>query len=105
MSDITRKEWLENLIKYVFPDIINDDEILKLIIGKRKMLMEDLIERIKANEKKKERALKREGIKETIKSVITNMLKANQDEEFIMKITNVKRKEIEKIRQELEANC
>lgn len=113
MADIPRKEWLENLIKYVFPDILKDEEILNLIIEKRKMPMEDLVERIRINEMKKERALKREGmkvgreygIKETIKSVVRNMLKANQDEEMIMKITNAKREEIEKIRKELEVVC
>ena len=63
--------------------------------------MEDLIERIKANDKKKERALKREGIKETIKLVIKNMLKENHAEEMIMKITNAKKEEIEKIRKEM----
>lgn len=99
-ADTARRGWLENLIKYVFPKILDDEEILRLIKGEEKLPMEDLIERIKANEKKKEKAL----IKKTIRTIIKNMLKENLDEDTIIKFTNAKRKEIEKIRMELEAN-
>jgi len=100
-ANTARREWLENLIKYVFPSVLNDSEILKLIKGKEKMPMEDLIERLKANRRREDRELKRKAISETIKSVITNMLKENHAEEMIMKITNAKKEEIEKIRQEM----
>ena len=100
-AGIERQKWIENLIKYVFTEILNEDEILYLIKGKRENPMEDLIQRIKVNEKKKERAL----IKETIKLVVKNMLKENQTEELIMKITSIKKKEIEEIRRELEVSC
>lgn len=99
-ANTVRRGWLENLIKYVFPEILDDEEILMLMKGREKLPMEDLIERIKANEKKKEKAL----IKKTIRTIIKNMLKENLDEDTIIKFTNAKRKEIEKIRMELEAN-
>ena len=91
--------------------------------------MEDLVERIKKYEEMREKRLigkgreegiavgrkegreegitlgKKEGrnagIKETITNMIKNMLKFNEDEETIMKYTNVKKEEIEKIRKEL----
>lgn len=99
-ANAVRRGWLENLIKYAFPEILDDEEILILMRGREKLPMEDLIERIKANEKKKEKAL----IKKTIRTIIRNMLKENLDEDTIIKFTNAKRKEIEKIRMELEAN-
>lgn len=99
-ADEARKGWLENLIKYVFPEILDDEEILKLIKEREKLPMEDLIERLKAARKKEDKAL----VRETIRKIIKNMLKENLDEDTIMKFTNAKRKEIEKIRMELEAN-
>lgn len=72
--------------------------------------MEDLIQRLKAKEERREKALRMEGIKEGIKEgveetiieIIRNMLKANQDEETIMKYTNAKKEDIERIKKELE---
>lgn len=68
--------------------------------------MEDLVERIKKYEERKEKRLvgkgKVEGAKEAIINMIKNMLKLNQDEEFIMKCTNAKKEDIEKIKKELE---
>lgn len=99
-ADVERKEWLQNLMKYAFSQILNDEEIYNLLNREEKLPMEDWIKRIKANEKKKEKAL----IRDTIKSIVKNMLKENQDEDTIMKYTKVKRKDIEKIRKELEVN-
>ncbi len=103
-----RKAWLENLIKYAYSKMLEDEEISKLMNEEERLPMEDWIERMKANRKKEDRELKKkareEGIKETITSIIKNMLKANQDEDTIIKFTNAKRKEIEKVRKELEAN-
>ena len=42
-----------------------------------------------------------EGKIETITNMIKNMLKLNQDEEFIMKCTNAKKEDIEKVKKEL----
>lgn len=97
-----RKEWLENLMKYAFVSILNDEEIMNLIKVKERKPMEDLIQRLKAKEERREKALKRKWIKETIIEIIRNMLKANQDEETIMKYTNAKKEDIERIKKELE---
>lgn len=97
-ADNIRKEWLENLIKYAFSQILEDEEILKIIQRKEKQPMEDLIQRIKANEKRRERKL----IKEAIVEVIEKMIKANQDENTIMKFTNVKKEEIDRIRKKMQ---
>lgn len=128
-ANMERREWIENLIKYVFPGVLNDGEILKLIKRREKMPMEDLIERLKANRMREDKALKKkavreglregraqgivegrakgkkEGIKETIKLIVKNMLKENQDENTIMKFTNANKEEIEEVRRELEASC
>lgn len=98
----------------------NDEEILKLMNKKERTSMDDWIERMKEVRKKEDKALKKkairegraegrlqgrtQGIKETIKLVIKNMLKDNQDENTIMKYTNLNKEEIEQIRRELEAN-
>lgn len=104
-----KKEWIENLVKYVFPELLEYKEIFKLINGKERMPMEDLIQRIEADEKRRENALKKkakkdgvvEGMKETIKIIVKNMLKDNQDEDTIMRYTKVGREEIEKIRRDM----
>ena len=44
----------------------------------------------------------KEGVLETLVSTIKNMLKYHEDEEKIMKYTNAKREDIEKIKKELE---
>ncbi len=103
-----RVEWLKELIEYVFQDILGEDkeEILEKFERKEENNMEDLVERIKTYEERKEKRLIRrgriEGKVETITNMIKNMLKLNQDEEFIMKCTNAKKEDIEKARKELE---
>ena len=82
---------------------------------------EEWIERIKRNERKKEKKLteagitigrkeglqegKREGVrvgkKETIIEIVKNMLKLNQDENTIMKFTNAKREDIEEAKRQM----
>ena len=114
-----RIEWIKGLVEYVFPDILGEDRgrLLKMIEKKEKRKMEDLVERIKKYEEMREKRLigkgreegiavgrkegRNAGIKETITNMIKNMLKLNQDEELIMKCTNAKKEEIEKIRKEL----
>jgi len=97
---------------------INQDETIEAIIklwkiyGKEKIPMEDWIERMKASRRRENRELRKkaikegrqEGIKETIRLIAKNMLKENQDENTIMRYTNVDRQEIEEIRRELEAS-
>lgn len=128
----TRKEWLENLIKYAYSQVLSNKEILELIYGKEKIPMEDWIERMKASRRRENRELKKkaikegievgiregkkqgikegikegraQGIKETIRLIVRNMLEENQDENTIMRYTNVNRQEIEEIRREVEVS-
>lgn len=93
-----RKRWLASLVKYVFSKIAEDEEIFKLINEKESMPMEDWIERMKVNRKKEDRKL----VKDTIMEIVKNMLKANQDDNTIIKFTNVKKEDIDQIRKKLE---
>ena len=107
-KDKERIEWIEDLITYVFPDVLGEDteKMLEIIRWKEEKNMEDLVERIKKNEEKMKRALirkgKNEGKKESLIEVIINMLKRNEDEEKIMEYTNVKKDELEKIKKEMQ---
>lgn len=108
-----RREWLANLIKFVFSQMSKDEVILKLMNEKEKTSMEDWIERMKENRRKEDIKLKRkairegraegreQGIKETINLIIKNMLKEHQDESTIIRFTNAKKEDIEKVKQEL----
>ena len=70
---------------------------------------EEWIERIKRNERKKEKKLtekgkkdgRMEGKRETIIEIVKNMLKLNQDENTIMKFTNAKREDIEEAKRQM----
>ncbi len=62
---------------------------------------EEWIERIKRNERKKEKRLTEAGKKETIIEIVKNMLKLNQDENTIMKFTNAKREDIEEAKRQM----
>ena len=115
-ANSVRKEWLANLIKYAFSKMLEDENIVELMNKKERTSMEDWIERMKANRRREDRELKKkairegraegrvQGIKETIKLIVKNMLKENQDENTIIKFTNIERKEIDEIRRELEMN-
>lgn len=121
VADIARRSWLANLIKYVFSQMLKDEQILKLINEKENSSMEDWIERMKAVREREDKALKKkaikeglkegraegraEGIKETIKLIVKNMLIENEDENTIIRYTNINKQDIEKIRKELESNC
>ena len=117
-ADNTRKDWLENLIRYAYSQVLSNREIIGLIYGKEKIPMEDWIERMKASRRKENRELKKkaikegrkegrkegvkEGVKETIRLIVVNMLKENQDENTIMRYTNANKEEIEEIRREVQ---
>ena len=104
------------LEKYAYSQVLSNKEISELIYGKEKIPMEDWIERMKASRRRENRELRKkaikegrqegrqEGIKETIRLIVRNMLKENQDENTIMRYTNVNREEIEEIRREVEAS-
>ena len=108
-----RRKWLASLVRFVFTEISKDIAILKLINEKERTSMEDWIERMKENRRKEDIKLKRkaikegrvegikQGIKETMISIIKNMLKENQDENTILRFTNAKKEDIEEARREL----
>ena len=103
-KDKERVEWIKDLVEYVFPEILGEDieRILEIIEEKEKSNMQDLVKRIKSYEERREKRLINKGIKETITSMVINMLKFNESEEKIIKYTNVKKEEIEKIKKQLE---
>ena len=106
-EDERRIIWIKQMIRYVFMDKLEEDalKILKILEKGEMSQMEELFERIERNEariKAKERgAGKAEGIIETVVSIIKNMLLQNVDEEKIMKYTNAKKEDIEKVKKEL----
>lgn len=105
-ADKERREWLANLVKFVFSQMSKDEVILKLMNEKERTSMEDWIERMKENRRKEDIKLRKKAIKEgraeAIALIIKNMLKENQDENTIIKFTNAKREDIEEVRKELE---
>ena len=102
-EDEERLEWIKELIEYVFARILGEDkeEILKIIERKEGKHMEDLIERIEKYEERRENRLISRGRAETLTNMIKNMLKFGQDDETIMKYTNAKKEEIEKVKKQL----
>lgn len=66
-ANIERREWLANLIKYAFSQMLKDEEILKLMNEKENSSMEDWIERMKEVRKKEDKALKKKAVREGLK--------------------------------------
>ena len=97
------KEWIEDLIIYVFPHMLGEEKetILKIIEGRNRGLMEDLLIRIEEEEKRRMKEIEQTGKMDGLKEIIKNMLKLNQDESTIMKFTNAKKKDIERAKKEL----
>ena len=106
-QDEGRIRWLKQVIEYVFADMLEEDgrKILEVLERGEMSEMDDLIERIKANDERIRKNLinkgRTAGVIETIKSIIKNMLQQNEDEEKIMKYTNAKREDIEAVKKEL----
>lgn len=110
-QDKERIRWIEQIIKYVFANNLEEDgnKILEILEKGEMSDMEDLLERIEINEARIKRNLinrgikqgKSEGMMETITNIIKNMLRQNEDEEKIMKYTNAKREDIEEVKKEL----
>lgn len=100
-------KWIEQLIRYVFADKLKEDgnRILEVLEKGEMSEMDDLLERIEINEARIRRNLinkgKMEGIIETMTTIIKNMLQQNENEEKIMKYTNAKKEDIEKVKKEL----
>lgn len=105
--DKEKVKWIEQLIKYVFVDKLGEEgnRILEILEKGEMSDMEDLLERIEINEARIRRKLikkgRKQGIIETMTSIIKNMLQQNEDEEKIMKYTNAKKEDIEEAKKEL----
>ena len=117
-------KWLEKVVRYILPDRLGEERsvILENIrrkeVGDMEYYDNGWCSRITRNEKRKEARLirrgrnegiiegkmegKREGRREGILEIIKNMLKLNEDEKTIMKFTNAKQADIEKVKKELQ---
>jgi len=109
-----KRQWLREIIEYILGDVLGNEkeEILKLI-KEEENDMEEWIKTVKRNEAKKEKKLKElikkekevgrfEGKIEAIKEIIKNLLKFTQDEELILKCTNIGKEEFEKLKKEIQ---
>lgn len=92
---------LKRVVLYLYEDVPLEklQEIIKLIEeSESEENMSTIRERLREeyiNERKEGR---KEGIQEAIISVIKNMIKSNQDDKTIMKFTNAKKEDIEKVK-------
>lgn len=92
---------LKRVVLYLYEDVPleNLQEIIKLIEeSESEENMSTIRERLRdeyINERKEGR---KEGIQETIMLIIKNMLQLNQDDKTIMKFTNAKKEDIEKVK-------
>lgn len=60
--------------------------------------MSTIAERLKKEFHNERKEGRKEGIQETLGSIIKNMLQLNQDDKTIMKFTNAKKEDIEKVK-------
>lgn len=105
---VDTKEWVNNLITYVFAKTLDDDsklKILKILYKEENKSMEDLIERINNNiklEKKKNIKIgETRGKLENLFLTIKNMLNFNLTDEEIIKYTNATQEQIDQVRKKL----
>ena len=113
-KDNNMLKWIKQQMKYVFPEMLGEtkDKILKILENGEMNEMEDLIERIKANEEKRKIMLlekgrekgRKEGKSEIINHIVRMMLQQNEDEEKIMQYTEIKKSKLNKIKKELYEN-
>ena len=108
---VDTKEWVNNLITYVFDKTLDDDsklKILKILYKEENKSMEDLIERINNNiklEKKKNIKIgETRGKLENLFLTIKNMLNFNLTDEEIIKYTNATQEQINQVRKKLNKN-
>ena len=98
------RENLKRIVSYLFGNI---EEVIKIIEEyeeEESMLTAKRIIDIEFKKQRREgkREGRREGLIEMMANVIKNMLLQNEDEEKIMRYTNAKKEDIEKVRKELE---
>ena len=113
-KDQERIKWIKDIVTYILSNVLEKEDIsdvLKIIEKKENNSMDDeWIERVKRNNAKIKNDLinqgkeegKKEGIKETIKAMIKSMLSYNETDEKIINYTKVSKKELEKIKKELQ---
>ena len=113
-KDQERIKWIKDIVTYILSNVLEKEDIsdvLKIIEKKENNSMDDeWIERVKRNNSKIKNDLinqgkeegKKEGIKETIKAMIKSMLSYNETDEKIINYTKVSKKELEKIKKELQ---
>lgn len=113
-KDQERIKWIKDIVTYILSNVLEKEDIsdvLKIIEKKENNSMDDeWIERVKRNNAKIKNDLinqgkeegKKEGIKETIKAMIKSMLNYNETDEKIINYTKVSKKELEKIKKELQ---
>ena len=94
-----RVQWLERTVEYILSDSIGKEteELVEIIKWKEENEMEDLIERIRISERKKEDRWLKNGIIAGKKEIIKKMLFKNMQIEEICDITGLTKEEIEKI--------
>ena len=95
-------EILKRIIVFVLSDKLNKEkkeELLKKLESEEKSMMVEVLSREFRKERREgKREGKREGIKEGIKSVAIKMLKMGLQEDLICNATNIKKEELEKIK-------
>ena len=113
-KDQERIKWIKDIVTYILSNVLEKEDIsdvLKIIEKKENNSMDDeWIERFKRNNAKIKNDLinqgkeegKQEGLKETIKAMIKSMLSYNETDEKIINYTKVSKKELEKIKKELQ---
>ncbi len=109
-KDQERIKWIKDIVTYILSNVLEKEDIsdvLKIIEKKENNSMDDeWIERVKRNNAKIKNDLinqgKKEGIKETIKAMIKSMLNYNETDEKIINYTKVSKKELEKIKKEVQ---
>ena len=99
---------LKRLVLYVYGNLDQDslEEIIRIIemneeVENMSTVQERIAEEFYNNRIQARKEGRIEGIKETIKTMIRNMLENNIEEEKILKCTNAKKEDIEKIKKEL----
>lgn len=101
-----RLEWIKEITLYILSDVLNPDEreeILNIIENKEENDMDEWVKRVRRNNKKNEKRLIKNGIQQTLKMLVKNMLLNNEDEAKILQYTNLSQKEYQKIKKELKA--
>ena len=105
-DDQERLEWIKEITLYILSDVLRPDEreeILNIIENKEENDMDEWVKRVRRNNERNEKRLIKNGIQQTLKMLVKNMLLNNEDEAKILQYTNLSQKEYQKIKKELKA--